>query len=428
MNTDLINWDEDLAVDSEEEYQAILNGLTRSQGFSLYFVQCSPFSSGKLIKRVQNDLIDKTISTLKFEHSIVDGNVFKRVNAFLQEHDSEVLFVQGLENSLAAAAETKKRLGWSWEKIEKLNWHDVPPVLNNLNQQRERFRDAFQTCFVFLLPQYALNYLIHRAPDFFDWRSGLFKYVADPKLLARESDRILTESDYAAYCSWSQEERDQRLLEIQSLLEISHADLADLHLEQGLIFAAYKAHDSAVLAYDSALAIQPDYPNALYNKGTSLSDLGRYEEAIAAYDAALEIEPDDHEALYNKGNALADLDRHEAAIAAYDAALAIKPDDHETWDNRGYSLAVAGHLDKAILSFDKAIEINPQHANALYKKAYALSKKGDLETAFSLLQQAFEIDPKYREMAQTDADFDSIRDDPQFQALLASSEALENQG
>ena len=371
MNTDLIKWDEDLAVDSEEEYQAILNGLKRSQGFSLYFVQCSPFSSEKLIERVKADLHQltlnfaehstelsfesqqadsKKIGVLKFEQPIADGNVFRRIDAFLREHGSEVLFVQGLENSLVEAAETKKRLGWNRERIDKLNWREVPSVLTNLNQQRERFRDTFKTCFVFLLPQYAIDYLVQRSPDFFDWRSGLFTYVSTAKTLAQESQRILTDADYEAYCNWSLEERNQRLLEIQSLVEQPNLDQetkAQLFFEQALIFWASEDSEAEMAAYDQALTVRPNYPEALYNKGIALGNSGRYEEEIAAYDAALAIKPDDHEAFNNKGVALRNLDRYEEAIAAYEAALEIKPDDAALY-NKGIALSNLGRYEEAL--------------------------------------------------------------------------------
>ena len=238
MTLDLLDWDEDLPADAEEEYQGLLNGLTRSQGFGLFFVQCSSFSREKLIERVKADLNPKRLQVLTFDHPIVGGNVFKQVKAVLHQRPTDVLLIQGLEYSLADATETKTRLGWSDDKVDTSNWRDTPAVLVNLNQQRERFRDTFSTCLVFVLPQYAIKYMAHRAPDFFDWRSGFFKYASDPITLAYESARILREADYDAYCRWSPEERSRRLLEIQDLLD-AHQDIepqANLCFEQGLIF------------------------------------------------------------------------------------------------------------------------------------------------------------------------------------------------
>jgi tetratricopeptide (TPR) repeat protein len=180
-------------------------------------------------------------------------------------------------------------------------------------------------------------------------------------------------------------------------------------------------------AYDQALLLSQTQPAPyladlyFWKLGNALFNLGQYEAAIAAYDQALKIKPDDHEALNNKGIALRRLGQYEAAIAAYDQALAIKPDQHEAWDNKGCALATQGRFDEAIACFDKATSINPQYANAIYNKAYAVSKLGDLDEALALLQKAIALDPKYREMAKTDTDFDPIRHDERFRALVEGS-------
>jgi tetratricopeptide (TPR) repeat protein len=187
---------------------------------------------------------------------------------------------------------------------------------------------------------------------------------------------------------------------------------------KGVTLSYLGRYEEAIAAFDAALAIQPDLHEALYNKGIALGKLGRYEEAIAAFDAALAIQPDLHDALNNKGIALGNLGRYEEAIAAYDAALAIQPDKHAAWDNKGYAFATVGQFDEAIACFNQAVAINPQYANAIYNKAFAVSRQGDLDTALSLLKQSFEIDPKYRTMAKTDPDFNPIRHDQRFRALV----------
>ncbi|MEM7067110.1 MAG: tetratricopeptide repeat protein, partial [Cyanobacteria bacterium P01_B01_bin.77] len=61
----------------------------------------------------------------------------------------------------------------------------------------------------------------------------------------------------------------------------------------------------------------------------------------------------------------------------------------------------------------------PDYEKALYNKAcaYALWNKPD--QALKSLQQAITLAPEQnREMAQTDTDFDSLRNDPRFSDLI----------
>jgi tetratricopeptide (TPR) repeat protein len=66
-------------------------------------------------------------------------------------------------------------------------------------------------------------------------------------------------------------------------------------------------------SYDRALAVRPDYAEALSNRGLTLKELKRFEEALASYDRALTLRPDYGNALSNRGVALHELKRFEEA-------------------------------------------------------------------------------------------------------------------
>ncbi|MEO0886482.1 MAG: tetratricopeptide repeat protein [Cyanobacteria bacterium J06648_10] len=192
---------------------------------------------------------------------------------------------------------------------------------------------------------------------------------------------------------------------------------------KGVVLGNLGRQEEAIAAYDAALHIKPDYHEALNNKGVALSALGRKEEAIAAYDAALHIKPDKHEALNNKGNALSALGRNEEAIAAYDAALHIKPDYHKALYNKGVALSALGRNEEAIAVLDQAIAINPKDPGLWYNKACCAALSAQTEKSLTYLQKAIELSStnKYIKLAKTDTDFDSIRSDQRFQALIAPS-------
>jgi tetratricopeptide (TPR) repeat protein len=166
---------------------------------------------------------------------------------------------------------------------------------------------------------------------------------------------------------------------------------------KGVALSALDRNEEAIAAYDATLALKPDKHEALYNKGIALSALGRKEEAIAAYDQALAIKPDYHEALFNKGVALSALGRQEEAIAAYDQALAIKPDDHEALNNKGVALSALGRKEEAIAAYDQALAIKPDNHEALNNKGNALGELGRKEEAIAAYDQALAIKPDSHE-------------------------------
>jgi tetratricopeptide (TPR) repeat protein len=49
--------------------------------------------------------------------------------------------------------------------------------------------------------------------------------------------------------------------------------------------------EQALIAYDRALALKPDFYGAWYSKGSALFELGRYKEALTAFDGALALDP-----------------------------------------------------------------------------------------------------------------------------------------
>ena len=191
-----------------------------------------------------------------------------------------------------------------------------------------------------------------------------------------------------------------------------------LWFREGFALNELGKYEEAIASYDKALEIKPDDHDAWNNRGNSLGDLGRNEEAIASYDKALEIKPDYHEAWYNRGCVLRRLGREEEAITSFDKALEIKPDYHGTWNNRGNSLGRLGREVEAITSFDKALEIKPDCHEVWYNKACCYALQNQIDLALEFLPKAIELDAKFLEMAKTDSDFDSIREDPRFQTLI----------
>ncbi len=75
-------------------------------------------------------------------------------------------------------------------------------------------------------------------------------------------------------------------------------------------------------SFERAVAVQPDYAEALNNRGNALFELGRHEDALASYDQALALQPDYADALVNRGQCLVKLGSRDEALASFERALA----------------------------------------------------------------------------------------------------------
>ncbi|OUL19000.1 hypothetical protein BV372_33705, partial [Nostoc sp. T09] len=312
MNPNVDDWDEDLPPEPEAAYQDLVRALKRKSGFGLFFVQCTPVEADRLIAKLPQDIPHKHIEVLRLVEAI--DNLYERVAEFVKDKQIDILLIKGLEYSLY---KYEKRTFGEITEGQFSNLTSVPHILNHLNQQRERFRDDLPFCFVFLLRSFSINYLIHRAPDFFDWRSGVFELPTTPELVEQESTRLILEGDYEKYLKLSQEQKIEKVLEFQDLLAEKHQtedSRVSLQFELGYLLYSVKESEAAIAAYEQAINIQPDQHEVWYNKGIALSALGRYEDAIVSYDKALEIKPDKQKAWCNHGIALWNLGRYKEAL------------------------------------------------------------------------------------------------------------------
>ncbi|MEX0270250.1 tetratricopeptide repeat protein [Leptolyngbyaceae cyanobacterium UHCC 1019] len=392
MTSDPIDWNEDVSTNPEQEYRALLKSLRRTRNFGLFFVQCSPVEGERLIQRIRQDLPQKQTEVLTLTATVT--NLYDEVAALPNKDQIEILFIQGLEHSLYDYEQ--ERL---WHEPEQRYSYDesgVPKLLAHLNLSRERFRDHFKMCFVFLVPLFALKYLMRRAPDFFDWRSGVLEFAMDAERLEQESQRLWLENDSEEYLTWTPYQRSARILEIQALLEEPHQisdHKSSLLFEQSRLFYASKSYEAVITIYEKAIEIDPDAYKAWHNRGKALYALGRNEEAIASYDQAVAIQPDFHSAWHNRGNVLSVLGRNEEAITSYDQAIAIQPDFPYAWYARGLALSVLGRSEEAIASCEKAIEINPDDHGAWNSYGLVLTASGRTAEAIASYEKAVEINP-----------------------------------
>jgi tetratricopeptide (TPR) repeat protein len=199
----------------------------------------------------------------------------------------------------------------------------------------------------------------------------------------------------------------------------------------------------------------PDKSDAWYNLGVTFSRARKFDEAIAAYGRAIELDPKLAYPHNGLGNIYTDLSRYGGAIAAYGRAIELDAKLAYPHNKMGVVYQLLGQYEKAEESFRKAVELDPQDGayrssfvgilrklgrepeaaeqirvtrkliakEITYSRACFEAICGNADMALALLRLALEKREESLEWVERDPDFDSLRGDPRFAALIEEMRA-----
>jgi protein O-GlcNAc transferase len=163
----------------------------------------------------------------------------------------------------------------------------------------------------------------------------------------------------------------------------------------GLVQLARGRSSAGVTLIKTALAINPDHPDAWNNLGFALQAVHEREDAVAAYRRALALRPAHAEASNNLGNVLKELGRFDEAIECYRKTLQIDPRHADAHNNLGNVLKSTGSLDEAIACYRHALACNPSHAEAHYNLGNAMQSLKRYDEAIACYRNALALKPDY---------------------------------
>jgi len=219
--------------------------------------------------------------------------------------------------------------------------------------------------------------------------------------LAVTSDNDVAHNNLGYLCN-DRGELDKAISHFESAARIRsgkrdpHYDLASAFVQMNLGDALAKTgrSDDAMLHYDEAIRLQPNYADAYYNRGTVLLVNGHVDEAIADWTKALEMRPDDADAHTGLGNALLQKGSLREAIAQYLTALALAPEDPHSRNNLAWILATASDNSirdgaKAVGFAEEAVQLSGGREPLFLRTlAAAYAESGRFSEAIAVAQQA----------------------------------------
>ncbi|HET7778478.1 MAG TPA: TIR domain-containing protein [Rudaea sp.] len=251
-------------------------------------------------------------------------------------------------------------------------------------------------------------------------------------------------------------EIDPRYAQAWALLAIGHSKL---RTAQG-----GTSHDG-MAAVERALALDPSLAEAHAVKAQILLQDGDPDAAAAEVATALVLDPESYEVNRSAGRLSYQLHRHEDAIRFYEKAtvlmeadinsasmltscytalgdaagtaraarqalkraenvLSREPNNPLVTGYSAYALAALGEGERAKARMNRALLIDPDNFNMRYNFACAISVYlQDKEAALEMLGPLFEtINDSFLPYAKADPDFEFLRDDPRYQAMVSAAE------
>jgi tetratricopeptide (TPR) repeat protein len=382
--------------DTEEVLSDLLRALRRKKGFGLFFVQCNSAQTERIMTSIRQQLPQKRLQ--QFDLSRDSETLYGEILESYQQKPFAVAYITGVEQVLFGYEDTKRLAGWTSQEIYNYSWKGVPSLLSHLNRQREAFEANLPIALVFLVRSFVIDYFIQRAPDFFDWRSGFFKFSKGAEDLQKASQELVGR-DYQEYLTLTPEQRMEKLLEIKDQIRQldpnENDQKSNLLREQGRLFESGEDSIQALDCYNRSLSLSPKNYSAWADRGDVLHDLDRYEEAIESYDKALYINLNDHYSWTGRGNTLRDLGRYEEAIESFNKALEIESVNPYIWDSLGDVFLDLDRNKEAIESYDKVLKIMPDYYHAWSFRGLALGRLGHHEEAIKSCNKALEIKSDY---------------------------------
>lgn len=172
--------------------------------------------------------------------------------------------------------------------------------------------------------------------------------------------------------------------------------------------------EAAAMSERKAAAVDRRQSPALELFEKAVKALGKkdYERALELFDSLIEQHPQEKE-LVERARAY-----RTACERATEKRPHFRPKGFEDLLNYGVYLHNRGEFHDALKYLQQAAEIHPRNEHVLYCLAAAFSRSGDTPLALKALRSAIGVSASNRMQARSDTDFDPIREDPDFVALV----------
>lgn len=203
--------------------------------------------------------------------------------------------------------------------------------------------------------------------------------------------------------------------------------LAEAYVARGFTLSLSRRYEEAALEFEAAIRLNPNLFDAYYYYARSSFASGDIPRSAELFGKAGAVSHEDFQSLMLQAQSLRMLGRHDEerratreGIRRAEQMLALNPRDGRALSLGSGALFHDGQRARALEWSRRSLELYPDDLSSLINAACLSAKAGQKEEALRYLERVFARGWGKRDWIEHDPDYDTLRDDPRFQKLLAN--------
>lgn len=201
--------------------------------------------------------------------------------------------------------------------------------------------------------------------------------------------------------------------------------LAGSHISYGYVLSLEGKYDEAKKEFQNAIDIDSNAFEAYYYYARTCFACGEIEKSTELFRRAAEVRIEDFQSLLLLAQSLRMLGKKEEereamleGIKRAEKQLELDPNDRRALSLGSGSLFELGEIEKAFRWSEKSLKLYPEDTGVILNVVCLYARAGRKEEALDLAEKVFGKGFGKRDWIEHDPDYDSLRDEPRFQALL----------
>ena len=168
----------------------------------------------------------------------------------------------------------------------------------------------------------------------------------------------------------------------------------EAYFSRGVQRTHKKSYKRAVLDFNKAIEINPDYLDSYLNRGIAYRNLKSYRKAIKDFNTCIEKRKNFKDAYYHRGVTYYEQGKYKQANADLVKVLGFEPGNTKTRFKLAESYYKSGRYNKAITQFNKVLRQNSNYYWAYYWKGFACKSAHKNKQAVAAFKGFLSLAPK----------------------------------